>query len=424
MNTQTFMRKAKCWSGVLVLSIAAPILPTLLAPAAEAQTYTVLHRFTGGDGAYPVAGVTIDKAGNLYGTASAGGSQNMGTIFRLEQSSGNWSFRMLYAFQGLSEQTTDGGGPYSRPVIGPDGTLYGTTHSGGDGQGCRELHGCGTIYTLKARTGNLSGGWQETVIFQFGTDDGSNPDIGDLAFDHAGNLYGTARNGGVNGWGTVYELSLSSGRWVNQAIHKFAGSPDGGWPMDGPIFDSAGNMYGTTYAGGANGWGTVYQLTPTNSGWVESVLHNFQNGSDGITPISNLILDPSGRIYGATQTGGADGGGTVFNLVLQADGSWGLNTLVGFPGLGQVGPYRSLVMDDAGNLYGTTCTGGAHQWGAVFKLTRSTRTWVYTSLHDFTGGDDGGTPYGSLVLDTDGNLFGTTYAGGVDGNGVVFEITP
>jgi len=141
---------------------------TLTAPAVQAQTYNVLHRFTFDDGAYPVAGVTIDNAGNLYGTTSSGGSQGVGTVFRMVRSGSGWSFHLLYSFYGWTEQTTDGSGPYSRVVIGSNGVLYGTTHSGGDGNGCRELHGCGILYSLKPRNTDVQVGWQETVVFMFG----------------------------------------------------------------------------------------------------------------------------------------------------------------------------------------------------------------------------------------------------------------
>ena len=341
------------------------------------------------------------------------------------RSGSGWQFHLLYSFYGWTEQTTDGSGPFSRVVIGSDGVLYGTTHSGGDGNGCRELHGCGILYSLKPPNADHRGGWQEAVLFMFGDLQGNNPDRGDLVFDSAGNIYGTTRNGGAYEQGTVYELTPEKGgSWTEQVVYSFTGSPDGASPMDGPVFDRTGNLYGTTYAGGANGWGMIYQLASTASGWTESVVHDFQNGSDGRIPMSNLIFDNSGNLYGATQAGEANGGETLFELMLQSNGIWRLKTFFGFPGPEQIGPYGSVVMDRAGNLYGTNCSGGAHNWGSVFKLTPFHGAWSYTSLHEFTGGDDGGTPYGILSLDANGNLYGTTYAGGLNGNGVVFEITP
>ncbi len=366
--------------------------------------------------------MTIDPAGNLYGTTSAAGARGFGTVYRIVHAGANWRFYLLYTFLGQTDQTNDGGAPYSRVVIGPDGLLYGTTHSGGDGQGCKAWYGCGTVYSLKP--GETVAPWQETLLFRFGTDDGSNPDYGDVVFDQAGNLYGTTRNGGAYLQGTVYELTPNVTGWTEQVLYSFAGPPDGTSPLSGPVFDQSGNLYGTTSAGGASGWGTVYQLKLSGSGWAENILYSFQQGSDGLAPTAGLIFDPSGNLYGATQTGGIGGGGTAFELSPLSGGTWNLSTLYGFLGPAFGGPYRSAIMDSAGNLYGTTSGDGAHQWGSVFKLTRSSGGWTYSSLHDFTGGTDGGTPYGSLVFDANGNLYGTTYAGGANGEGVVFEITP
>jgi uncharacterized repeat protein (TIGR03803 family) len=409
-------------------SLSAALALTIvfaLAQLAEAQTYDVVHNFTGGsDGANPIAGVTLDSAGNIYGTTSAAGRKGFGTVYRLVRSGPNWLFYLVYTFNGLTQNSTDGSAPYSRVVIGPDGFLYGTTHSGGNGQGCKALHGCGTVYSVKPKPGNIWVPWEETVLYQFGTYDGSNPDYGDLVFDQAGNLYGTTRNGGAYLQGAVYKLTPSGGTWSEQVLYSFAGSPDGSAPFSGPIFDQAGNLYGATNAGGAKGWGTAYQLKPSGPPWTENILHNFQGGSDGIAPTGGVVFDPAGDLYGATQTGGAGGGGTVFELTPQSSGSWSLNPLYGFLGAGFAGQYRTVAMDNSGNLYGTTSGGGARPWGSVFKLTRSNGGWTYSSLHDFTGGADGGTPYGSLVFDTSGNLYGTTYTGGANGQGVVFEISP
>jgi uncharacterized repeat protein (TIGR03803 family) len=406
----------------IVLALTMVLLPS---HSAEAQTYSVVYNFTGSsDGANPVAGVTVDRSGSLYGTTSAGGRKGFGTVYRLVHSGPNWLFYLVYTFEGLTQNSTDGSAPYARVVIGPDGFLYGTTHSGGEGQGCKALHGCGTVYTVRPKPGNIWVPWQETVLYSFGTNDGSNPDYGDLVFDQAGNLYGTTRNGGANLQGAVYELSPNGANWMEKVLYSFAGQPDGATPLGGPVFDRAGNLYGTTYAGGTNGTGTVYQLKPSGSGWTENILHSFQTGSDGVAPTGGVNFDQPGNLYGATQTGGAAGGGTVFELTSLLGGSWSLSTLYGFLGTAFGGAYRTVVMDAAGNLYGTTSSDGAHPWGSVYKLTRSNGGWTYSSLHDFTGGADGGTPYGSLVFDGSGNLYGTASAGGANGQGVVFEITP
>jgi len=218
--------------------------------SAQAQTYNVVHNFTGGsDGANPIAGVTLDAAGNLYGTTSAAGRMGFGTVYRLVRSGPGWLFYLVYTFNGLTQNSTDGSAPYSRVIIGPDGFLYGTTHSGGNGQGCKALHGCGTVYSVKPKPGNIWVPWEETLLYQFGTNDGSNPDYGDLVFDQGGNLYGTTRNGGAYLQGAVYKLTPGGG-WTESVLYSFGGSPDGAAPLSGPIFDQAGNLYGTTSTGG------------------------------------------------------------------------------------------------------------------------------------------------------------------------------
>ncbi len=420
------MKSRKTTLAIASLFVALTIMMLLaVTQPVGAQTYSVVHNFTGGsDGANPIAGVTLDRSGNIYGTTSAGGRMGFGTVFRVVRSGPNWLFYLVYTFNGLTQNSTDGSAPYARVVIGPDGYLYGTTHSGGQGQGCRALHGCGTVYSVRPKPGNIWVPWQETVLYNFGTYDGSNPDYGDLVFDQAGNLYGTTRNGGEYLQGAVYELSPNGGTWMEKVLYSFGGQPDGATPLSGPVFDQAGNLYGTTYAGGANGSGTVYQLKPPGSGWTENILHSFQNGSDGVAPTGDVSFDQSGNLYGATQSGGAAGGGTLFELTSLSGGSWSLSTLYGFLGTAFGGAYRTVAMDAAGNLYGTTSGDGAHPWGSVYKLTRSNGGWTYSSLHDFTGGTDGGTPYGSLVFDGSGNLYGTAFAGGANGQGVVFQITP
>ena len=192
------------------------------------------------------------------------------------------------------------------------------------------------------------------------------------------------------------------------------------------IFDNAANLYGTSYQGGF-GFGTVFELMPSNSGWTETLLYLF--GNDGEYPFAGVIRDTTGALYGATTTAGDSGGGTVFTMT-ESGGAWAYSTLSSFAGNG--GPERNLVMDAAGNLYGTTYADGAHQYGNVFKLSYANGVWTYASLYDFTGGNDGGYPQSSVTFDANGNLYGTTYAGGigtcnvngVTGCGVVWEITP
>jgi uncharacterized repeat protein (TIGR03803 family) len=398
------------------------VLAILAVQPAPAQTFTVVHNFTGGtDGATPMGTLTTDGLGALYGTTIAGGANGLGTVFRLARSGDTWEFYALYAFDGLNN-LDDGISPFAGVVIGPDGLLYGTTHSGGDGNGCMEWHGCGTVFDLKpGRTVEL---WDDVILHRFGSADGSNPDHGDLLFGPGGDIYGTTRNGGDYQQGAVYKMISNRGGWTETVLHSFGGSPDGASPLSELIIDQQGNLYGTTSAGGANGWGAIFRLKPSGSGWSEDLLYSFTNGLDGITPAAGLVLDGAGNLYGATQGGGTGGGGTIFELAPSAGDTWNFSTIANLQGTSSGGPNGALVMDAAGNLYGTTSRDGAYDWGSVFHLTLSNGAWTYHSLHDFTGGMDGGTPDSSLVFDANGNLYGTASAGGASGQGVIFEIAP
>ena len=398
-------------------AIAIVFALTALAEEAQAQTFKVIHTFTGGgDGANPYAGLTMDQAGNLYGTASVGGGGN-GAVFRLSKKGSGWVFTPLYSFQG----PPDGATPQARVVFGPDGILYGTTSFGG------ACGGCGRVFSLKpyptACTTALCG-WQETVLYNFqGGSDGMNPALGDLIFDQAGNLYGTTSRGGHYGYGTVFELVPSQGGWTEKVLYSFTGGGDGSQPFAGLVLDKAGNLYGTTAYGGTYGWGTVYELTPSGSGWTVNVLHTFQGGNDGRYAFGGLIFDQSGNLYGDNWYAGQYVGGTVFKLA-PSNGSWTYSVVYSLSGSGYRGPAASLVMGGAGNLYGTTLNDGPYGSGNVFRLAPSGGGWTYTSLYDFTGGNDGGEPICNVTFDANGNLYGTTYYGGAYGYGVVWEITP
>jgi uncharacterized repeat protein (TIGR03803 family) len=185
--------------------------------------------------------------------------------------------------------------------------------------------------------------------------------------------------------------------------------------------DSSGNLYGTAYARGANGWGTVFELSPSGSSWTLKTLYTFQGANDGAFPAAGLILDGAGNLYGATTERGSGGGGTAFKLAA-GGGSWTFSVIASFTG--NDGPVAALTMDATGNLYGTTFMDDSSGYGSVFKLTLSGNNWVYTDLHDFTGGSDGGYPGGGVVMDASGNLYGTAVLGGANNAGVIYEITP
>ena len=191
--------------------------------------------------------------------------------------------------------------------------------------------------------------------------------------------------------------------------------------MSGVTLDKGGNLYGTTSFGGLYGTGVVYELSPSPSGWTETVLYNFEGQSDGEFPVGGVIMDKAGNIYGSTFLGGDNGGGTVYQLS-PSGGSWTLTTLYSFSTY--YGPYNKLTLDTTGNIYGAANGAGANGFGSVFKLTPVDGGWTFTDLYDFTGGSDGGQPYGSVAVDAQRNIFGTAVIGGSSNQGVVFEITP
>jgi uncharacterized repeat protein (TIGR03803 family) len=392
---------------------------------AHAQTFAVIHSFTGGiDGYQPYAGLTVDQGGNLYGTTSeyVGGS-----VFQMKHRNGGWTFATLYQF------TTDRYIPQGRVVQGPGGALYGTTNVGGNGD-CFEF-GCGTVYSVRPPQTicrSVSCSWSAAFV-EFNGINGYQPGYVDPAFDTAGNMYVTTTGGGANGDGNVVQLTRSGGQWTPVSIHDFNGA-DGYSPYSGVTVDSQGNLYGTAWYGGPNGGGTVYRMTPSGSGWTFQIIYAFQGDPDGALPVGGVVLDEAGNLYGTTSTGGPGDGGTVFELS-PSGGSWNFTLLHSFPGSSTMyGPIDTLTMDAAGNLYGTTIAVGAFGQGSVFKLTRSSGGWSFADLHDFTGGADGGYPFGNVTLDQSGNMYGTTSAGGIQssncyseyypGCGVVWEITP
>lgn len=390
----------------------------LLACAAQAQTFSVIHSFTGGeDGYQPFAGVYIDGGGNLYGTTTE--YSGPGTVYKMTFKNGAWTLNTLFTF--YSGNGLPGFIPQARVVPGPGGALYGTTSVGGNGP-CWEF-GCGTVYSLRPSRnacGSFNCPWTGTLVYSFSGDDGNQPNFVDPVFDAAGNMYGTTIEGGVYSLGNVWQLTRSNGQWTETSIHDFD-ITDGAVPFSGVTLDAQGNVYGTSSTGGPspNGVGTVFELTHSGSGWTLNTLHTF-TGPDGSGIAAGVIFDAQGNLYGATLNGGASGGGTVFELS-PSGGGWNISVLYSFSG--QDGPIVSLTMDASGNLYGTTYADGAFGYGSVFKLTRSGGSWTYTDLHDFTNGADGANPISNVAINASGKLYGTTTAGGTSNNGVVWEIT-
>jgi uncharacterized repeat protein (TIGR03803 family) len=412
---------------LLLFLIFVLLFMTLTAQPAQAQSFQVIYNFTGGADSYPEAGLTIDRAGSLYGTTAGFGDCNgCGEVFRLDSGPSGWNPTTLHRFTGGS----DGSIPFGRVIFGPDGNLYGTTWQGGNRR-CGTVsvfgNGCGTVFKVSPTGGD------DTVLYRFmGSTDGQYPESDTLVFDQVGNLYGTTITGGLYHAGSVFKLTPSSGGWRMEILYSFAGGADGYLPGTGVIFDGAGNLYGATGSGGdpgcSQGWGcgTVFQLTPSGSGWTKRILHTFTDGTDGGNPTDGLFLDKSGNLYGSTGFGGTgcQACGTVYELS-PASGGWTFRVIYSFAGwAGSEGSWGTLNMDAAGNLYGTGFFDGPYGAGTVFKLTPPGSGWTYTSLHNFTGGSDGEMPVSNVTFDANGNMFGTTSNGGAYRLGVVWEITP
>lgn len=267
------------------------------------------------------------------------------------------------------------------------------------------------------------------IIYSFaGGSDGEYLDT-DLIIDSMGNLYGTSVLGGDLGSGTVWELSPSANGWTHSVLYSFMGGTDGGEPYKGATLDAQGNLYGTAVTGGGGscegGCGVLWRLTRSAAGWTQSVIHTFTGGEDGSGPGSGLTLGENGTLFGMTPTGGANGQGVIFQLRPAANGTWKFTVLHAFTG-GSDGGGASAgrLLRYKGSLYGVTTTGGANGQGVVFQLTRTAGIWQFKTLYAFQGQPDAGFPYGGLALDSNGNLYGTTYYDGANNLGSVYELTP
>ena len=379
-----------------VLGLAAVVIPR-----AQAQTFKVIHSFTGGsDGGNPLDGFIADSAGNLYGTTNAGGASGYGVVFKVTKSGVQ---SVLYSFVG----GTDGEFPEGGLIRDKVGNLYGTTTAGGG------VENSGIVFMVSAAG-------VEQVLYTFpGGTNGATPQAG-LAIDAEGNLYGTTTAGGANGNGIVFKLTKKGTQWTETVLYTFGTGTDGAIPVAGVILRGT-SLYGTTSAGGAYGYGTIFQLTRSGAAWTETIVHNFEDGDDGAVPYGGLIADKLGNLYVAATEGGSGGGGTIYELS-PASGSWTFNVIYSNPGWGISGSFRNVALDASGNLYGTTHCDGANDAGTIYKLTPASGSWTYTSLYVFEGGSDGLYSFSNPLLEA-GHLFGTTKQGGGDGDGVVWEIT-
>jgi uncharacterized repeat protein (TIGR03803 family) len=408
----------------LAAASIAVLAAVLVVPAIHGQTFSVIHSFTGeNDGGNPRAGLMTDSQGNLYGTAFSGGAYGQGLVYKLRDSSG-WILTPVHSFLPY-----DVGASPDWITFAPDGTIFGATYHS-------YVHDTGTVFHLRPSANTCRSvlcEWLNSTLYQFqDVPDGANPE-GSLVLDQRGNLYGSTYYGGHSGQacGTIYELSPSSGGgWTEAVLYRFSCGSDGSVP-NGVILGPDGSLYGTTIYGGINNGGVVFRFTPSGSGGTMQTIYTFQNNPDGFNPAGGLIFDGAGNIYGTTAAGGMNSGGTVFELV-PSNGVWTKTILFNFAGLDECGPYNSLSFDSSGNIYGTTYCDDPYTAGTVFKLSYANGSWTNTVLHNFTNGADGGFPYSNVVIDANGNACGTTLYGGLSnpsicgpsGCGVIWEITP
>jgi uncharacterized repeat protein (TIGR03803 family) len=418
-----------------------------LIPVAGQWSLSTISGFAQSDGWFPEVALVADSKNNLYGTTAFGGAFGIGAVFELTFARGTgWNERMIYSFNNGGHRS--GGGKSftilpSSLIVDVAGNLYGETEGGGPTN-------AGLVYELSPAP---DGTWTEKTLYTFpGGISGVAPS-GGLVMDQAGNLYGTTRYGGLgtikgsqlSGYGIIFELTpAGNGAWTEQTLYLFAGYPtDGAQSEAGLILDPSGNLYGTTSIGGSGncvlknnliiGCGTAFELTLQNGAWRETILHSFLGGTqDGQTPAASLVLDQSGNLFGTTIFGGSGytqsgPSGTVFELSPAAGGGWNESLLFEFPDAnGQDAPLGSLIIDASGNLYSTTsgASGVSVPAGGVFELSpNSSGGWDYQELYSFTNLVSGGSPEAGVIFGPSGYLYGTTLAGGNSAAGSVFAIT-
>jgi uncharacterized repeat protein (TIGR03803 family) len=405
------MRGKKLSIGLRVALVIFTV--NLLMADAWPATTKILHVFGSSEGQGAYNGV-IDSAGNLFGvTISDGGPGACGIVYELTPTtSGPWVASTLYTFDGSEGCYPD------ELILDSAGNLYGTTQLGPG-------YSAGGVYELAP---TASGTWQLTELYSLSTDQGLFPEAG-LTPDAAGNVYTTAWGGGVQGDGTIFELTpAADGGWAETTLFSFDGT-DGDQIDSTMIIDASGNLYGTAEYGGDHGAGTVWELSPQiGGGWKFKVLYNFSGGKDGgniFTHPGALVMDAAGNLYGSAASGGQSGDGVVFELSPTAGGPWMEKVLYSFGGRDGSQPDAGVIFDTFGNLYGETSNGGKDNDGVVFELSpTASGPWKETLLLSFDGSGDGMEPAGGLISDSAGNIYGTTWYGGAQGNGTVFEITP
>ena len=371
--------------------ILACIFSMMFAAFVSAQTFTTLANFNGSNGAQPSGPLTQGGDGSFYGTASSGGTKNLGALFSVTPTG---TLTSIFSFDG-----SHGSNPSGGLALQGNDTLHGTTAAGG-------TNGDGSVFQIRGVTNKV------TTLYNFASTDGQSPTAG-VVIDVSQSAFGTTSKGGANGQGTIFQLSPTNALTTLYSFCALANCSDGSAPVSRLILDATGNLYGTTPTGGAHGGGTVFQFTKNNK---LVTLHSFcsqTNCADGSDPVAGLVQATTGILYGTTSTGGTNGFGTVFSITPAG----ALTTLHSFTGSDGQSPAAALVLGTDGNFYGTTSAGGANGFGTIFEITP---TGTLTTLHSFTG-TDGQSPNG-LVQGTDGKFYGTTSAGGANGNGSVFSL--
>src|SRR5438128_5612887 len=406
MKSSTHFRiRAVAATAVFVLSLAT----------ATATTTDVIFSFAEDDGEYADTDLETDSAGNIYGTTVLGGDFGSGTVFKLSPTPTGWEHTVLYSFT----SGADGGEPYKGVTLDREGNLYGTAVAGGSGS-CEG--GCGVVYKLT----NSGGTWTPTVIHAFtGGDDGSGPGAR-VAVDPQGNVYGMTPTGGAFGLGTIYKLHPgANGNYTFRVIHSFTGGTDGSSGSAGKMVLRNGYLYGAATTGGEVGSGTVFELSPTQVGeWDFKTLYSFRGQPDGVFPYGALLFDRSGNIFGTTYYGGVNGFGAVYQLAPRPTGEWLERVLYSFAADGDGNsPISHLNFDSVGNLYGTTSEGGLGS-GTIFKLTRGPNgSWVESLPHLFQGPPDAAFPYSGMI-NRAGSFYGATTHGGDNDDGAIYKFTP
>jgi uncharacterized repeat protein (TIGR03803 family) len=394
---------------------AATVVFTLSLATVAAATTHVIFSFGEGEGEYADTDLETDSAGNIYGTTVLGGDFGSGTVFQLSSTTNGWVHTVLYSFTGGA----DGGEPYKGVTLDREGNLYGTAVTGGSGS-CEG--GCGVVYKLT----NSGGIWSQRVIHAFaGGNDGSGPGAR-VTVDRSGNVYGMAPTGGAHGLGTIYKIFQGpSGGWSLKVIHAFTGGADGATGSAGRMILRNGHLYGAATTGGTFGSGVVFELTPREGQWDFKTIYSFKGQVDGSFPYGALLFDASGNIFGTTYYGGANNIGSVYELSRRPIGEWEEKVLYSFrDGTNGNSPISNLVFDSAGNLYGTTSEGGLGS-GIIFKLSPvSGGQWTESVVHRFRGPPDGAFAYNGMVVDRFGNFYGATVHGGDNDDGSIYKFTP